>query len=55
LAGYALGAGIAYGVHLLSSQIFNLADPILPASGSNTALGLSGTPYTPIFSFTTTF
>ena len=55
IAGYALGAGIAYGVHMLSSHIFNLADPILPSAVNSTALGLSGTPYTPIFSFTTTF
>lgn len=55
IAGYALGAGIAYGVHLLSSHIFKIAEPVLPALGSGTTLGLSGTPYTPIFSFSTTF
>lgn len=55
LAGYALGAGIAYGVHLLNSHLFNLAEPILPAGEQGASMGIIGTPYTPIFSFTTTF
>lgn len=55
LAGYAIGAGIAYGVHLLNEHIFKLADPILPAGEQGTTMGIIGTPYTPIFSITTTF
>lgn len=55
LAGYALGAGIAYGVHLLNHHIFKLADPILPSSEQAMSMGIIGTPYTPIFSFSTTF
>ena len=54
LAGYALGAGIAYGVHALSSELFKLTEPILPAEGS-IAVGMAGTPTTPIFTISMNF
>lgn len=30
LAGYALGVGVAVGIHLINEELFDLADPILP-------------------------
>lgn len=48
LTGYAIGAGVAYGVHLMSNELFKLAEPILPSDGS-IAVGLAGTPTTPVF------
>lgn len=54
LAGYAIGAGIAYGVHAISKHVFDVAEPLLPADGS-VAVGLSGTPTTPIFMLSMNF
>lgn len=54
LAGYAIGAGIAYGVHALSNELFKLTEPLLPADGS-IVVGMAGTPTTPIFTISMNF
>jgi membrane-associated phospholipid phosphatase len=54
LAGYAVGAGVAYGVHVLSKELFSLSEPLLPADGS-IAVGMAGTPSTPIFTISMNF
>ena len=54
LAGYAVGAGVAYGVHVLSKELFSIAEPLLPADGS-IAVGMAGTPTTPIFTISMNF
>ena len=54
LTGYAVGAGVANGVHVLSKELFNIAEPLLPADGS-IAVGMAGTPTTPIFTISMTF
>ncbi len=38
LLGYAIGAGIAWGVNAINNELFDLADPILPSAGSGTSL-----------------
>jgi acetylornithine deacetylase/succinyl-diaminopimelate desuccinylase-like protein len=54
LGGYAIGAGVACGVHLLSNELFKLAEPILPSDGS-IAVGLGGTPTNPVFTLSMSF
>jgi hypothetical protein len=54
LAGYAVGAGVAYGVHVLSKELFSIAEPLLPADGS-IVVGMAGTPTTPIFTISMNF
>jgi membrane-associated phospholipid phosphatase len=54
LSGYAIGAGIACGVHLISNELFKLAEPILPSDGS-IAVGLAGTPTMPVFTVSMRF
>ena len=54
LAGYAVGAGVAYGVHLLSKELFSIAEPLLPSDGS-VAVGMAGTPTAPIFTISMNF
>ncbi|MBM4178167.1 MAG: phosphatase PAP2 family protein [Ignavibacteria bacterium] len=54
LAGYAIGAGVAYGVHVVSKELFNVAEPILPA-GVGLAVGMAGTPTTPLFTISMNF
>lgn len=54
LAGYAIGAGVAYGVHALSNELFKLTEPLLPADGS-IVVGMAGTPTTPIFTISMNF
>ncbi len=54
LSGYAIGAGIAYGVHLLSNQLFKLAEPLLPTDGS-IVVGMSGTQTMPILTMSMRF
>lgn len=55
LVGYAIGAGVALGVHALSDELFDLADPILPADGTQTSLLIAPGGHSPIISFSYTF
>ena len=54
LVGYALGAGVALGVHALSSQLFDLADPILPGLTTTASFQMAPT-HTPIIAFSYAF
>lgn len=42
LAGYAVGAGIAYGVHQLRNQLFDVTEPFLPGAGNAPPRGIIG-------------
>lgn len=58
LAGYALGAGIAYGVHQLRSQLFDVTEPFLPAAGnapSRGTIGIGMRGSTPLFNISLSF
>jgi len=52
VAGYALGSGIAVVVHVLSEELFDLADPLLP---SDTQPGAMIVPQTNVFSISIPF
>jgi membrane-associated phospholipid phosphatase len=54
LSGYAIGAGVACGVHLISNKLFKLAEPFLPSDGS-IAVGLADTPTMPVFTVSMRF
>ena len=54
LVGYAVGAGVALGVHALNQELFDLAEPILPSAGSQTSM-LIAPGHTPVFSFSYSF
>ncbi len=42
LAGYAVGAGVAYGVHLLRKELFDATDPFLPGQPGVPSIGRIG-------------
>lgn len=48
LTGYAIGAGIAWGINALNNELFNLADPILPAFAPSGSAALHGPSHIPI-------
>lgn len=52
VAGYALGSGVAVVVHLLSDELFDMADPLLP---SDTQPGAMIVPQTNVFSISIPF
>ena len=54
LTGYAIGTGVACGVHLISNELFKLAEPILPSDGS-IVVGLAGTPTMPVLTVSMRF
>lgn len=39
LAGYAVGAGVAYGVHLLRNELFNVTEPFIPGQPGTPSMG----------------
>ena len=58
LAGYALGAGIAYGVHQLRNQLFDVTEPFLPGAGNTPSRGTIGIGMrgsTPLFNISLSF
>lgn len=58
LAGYALGAGIAYGVHQLRNQLFDVTEPFLPGAGTTPSRGTIGIGMrgsTPLFNISLSF
>jgi membrane-associated phospholipid phosphatase len=42
LAGYAVGAGVAYGIHLLRNELFDAAEPFLPGQPGVPSIGRIG-------------
>ncbi len=56
LAGYAVGAGIAYGVHLLSNELFGLVNPLLPGdAATSTTMGVGMRGSIPLFTMSMNF
>jgi membrane-associated phospholipid phosphatase len=58
LAGYAVGAGVAYGVYLLRSELFDATEPFLPGqpgtpSIGGVGIGMNGS--TPLVAFSFSF
>jgi undecaprenyl-diphosphatase len=58
LAGYAVGAGVAFGVHLLRSELFDATEPFLPGqpgtpSIGGVGIGMNGS--TPLVAFSFSF
>ena len=55
LAGYALGAGVAYGVHLLRTEVFDLTEPFLPGAPSAGSIGVGVRGSTPLLAISFSF
>ncbi|MBU3699268.1 MAG: phosphatase PAP2 family protein [Candidatus Kapabacteria bacterium] len=55
LAGYALGAGVAYGVHLLRTEVFDVTEPFLPGAPSAGSLGVGMRGSTPLLAISFSF
>ncbi len=54
LVGYAIGTGVALGIHALSEEIFDLADPLLPGLTTSASMPMAPS-HSPIVSFSWSF
>lgn len=58
LAGYAVGAGVAYGVHLLRNELFDATEPFIPGQPGTPSMGGIGVGMrgsTPLVAFSFSF